>query len=141
MPESQRWKMTRKNLVINNALQSAQSNLFALFYLYLREHPGLADYIETMLLQLAETRTLLRDFQFTCWETIPPQFDDVGDMDDLIKEARHDVLGELAGCRGYLVDWAVGERQLSQLLSELDKRSRKQSDGSSPSRPKLPYLR
>jgi len=141
MPETQRWKMTRKNLIINSNIQAAQERLFALFYLYLREHPGLADYIETMLLQLAETRQLLRDFQYTAWETVPPDFDDIGDIDDLIKEARHDVLGELEGCRGFLVDWAVGERQLSQLLSELDKRSPKQSDGPSLSHPKLPYLR
>ena len=129
MPETTRYQFTRKNTHVNDTLATAQSRLFQLYYLYLREHRDLAAYLENMLLKIEDVRADLRDFQIACWEYAPAQFDDVGEMDALIREARHDVLGEETGCRGYLRDWVRGECALSSLLSRLAEPSPKQLDG------------
>jgi len=133
MPETTRFKFARKNVHINNTLATAQSRLFQLYYQYLREHPDLAEYLEVMLLKVEDVRADLRDFQITCWEYAPQEFDDVGQMDALIIEARHDVLGEEKGCRGYLRDWVRSECALSNLLSRLAEPSPKPSDLYGPS--------
>jgi len=140
MPETTRFKFTRKSLIVNEGLAMAQTRLFQLYYLYLREHPLYAEHLEVMLLKLEDVRANLRDFQILCWEYAPEQYDDVGQMDALIIEARHDVLGEETGCRGYLRDWVRGECALSNLLSRLAGRSQQPLDSSSPSPPRSPSL-
>lgn len=128
MPETTRFKFTRKNTMINNGIVLAQSRLYELYYLYLREHPNLAQHLELIMLKLEDARADLRDFQIAAWEYAPNEYDDIGEMDDLILEARHDVLGEEEGCRGYLRDWVRGEVGLSNLLSRLAGASQKRSD-------------
>lgn len=138
MPETTRFKFSRKNVHINDTLATAQSRLFQLYYLYLREHRNLAEYLEVMLLKVEDIRADLRDFQMTCWDYIPKQFDDVGQMEALILEARRDVLGEEKGCRGYLHDWVRSECALSSLLSRLAEPSPKPLDLYGPSPPQSP---
>jgi len=128
MPETTRFKFTRKNTHINDILVNAQTRTYQLYYTYLREHPLYAEYLEAILLKIEDIRADLRDFQQLCWEYTPQEFDDVGEMDALIIEARHDVLGKDAGCRGYLRDWVRSEVKLSRLLSRLAEPSPKPSD-------------
>lgn len=120
MPESQRWAMTRKNLIINNEIASAQGNLFKLYYMYWREHRSQADLIAAMLLKLDEVRADLKAFHQSAWDTCPKEFDDVGDMPRLLREARHDVRQGDRGCLGYLNDLEAGEHLSSRLLSKQD---------------------
>jgi len=135
MGESQRWKMTRKNLIVNNSLANAESQLYKLYYLYWREHRSLADLIEIMLLKIDDVRADLKAFQQSAWESCPPQFDDVGEMPALLEEARHDVAKGDRQCRGYLSDLEAGEHLSSRLLSKRDVESQKLWESSSPSPP------
>lgn len=132
MPDTTRLKFSRKNIHINDIIANAQARTFKLYYQYLREHPLYAEYLEVILLKLEDARADLRDFQVLCWEYAPKQFDDVGQMDALIIEARHDVLGEESGCRGYLQDSDRSECALSRLLSRLADPSPKPLDLSDP---------
>lgn len=101
MGESIRWRMTRKNLVVDGGLCRAIEMLYYLYYIYLKDHPGLAVLLEDLMYQITDCRVKLRQFHVRCWESDPPQFDSISEMGKLIIEARADVLGRDAQCRGY----------------------------------------
>lgn len=101
MAESIRYKMTRKNLVIDGGLCRAIEGLYELYYLYLVEHPELADYIEDLMYGINDRRSELRYFHNRCWESDPPQFQSINELPKLILCARKDVLNGGRQCRGY----------------------------------------
>lgn len=101
MPETTRFKMTRKNLVIDAGLCRAVENLYELYYLYLVEHPDIALHIEDLMYQITDCRFKLMQFQERCWKYAPPRFDSIMEIGKLINEARSDVLGKGRQCRGY----------------------------------------
>lgn len=101
MADSIRFKMTRKNLVIDGGLNRAIEGLYALYYLYLVEHPDLADYLEDLMHRINDCRSDLKRFQALCWETTPPQFDSIADLDAHLIQARKDTSNGGKRCRGY----------------------------------------
>lgn len=101
MAESIRYKMTRKNLVIDWGLYRAIEGLYELYYLYLVEHPELADYIEDLMHNINDCRSDLRHFHNKCWESDPPQFQSINDLPKLILRARKDTSNGGRQCQGY----------------------------------------
>lgn len=101
MPETIRFRMTRKNLIIDNGLNRAISGLYELYYLYLVEHPELADRIEDLMYQINDCRSDLKQFHVRCWEFVPVQFDTIDDLEGHIVQARKDTSNGGRKCRGY----------------------------------------
>jgi len=111
--ESIRFRMTRKNLVIDGGLARAIEGLYELYYLYLVEHPELADYVEDLMYQINDCRSDLRHFHQKCWDTDPPQFRDIDELGGLLIQARKDVSVGGEHCRGYLKGLAALARESS----------------------------
>jgi len=102
MPESQRFRMTRKNLIIDGGLSRSIAELYELYYLYLVEHPDLADYVEDLMYRINDCRSDLRHFHQKCWDTDPPRFRDIDELGGLLIRARKDVKAGGEHCRGFL---------------------------------------
>lgn len=125
--ESHIHSMSRKNIGVDHSLLRAESVLYELYYLYLREHPEIAPLLANLLLQIDQARGMLRDFHTLCWESTPVNFADVGTMGLLLAEAYKDVMGPRTKCQGSLNDLEAGARELYALQSKLDGRLPKRS--------------
>lgn len=101
MPESIRFKMTRKNLIIDWGLVRAAEGLYELYYLNLVHHPDIALMIEDLLRDITVCRFKLLQFHQRCWKSSPAQFDSIHLMGNLIEEAKDDIEGRGRECPGY----------------------------------------
>lgn len=101
MPATIRQSMTNRNLAIDHSIQRAVSGLYQLYYLYLVEHPELVAPLEDAMYKLTDARYIFRQWHIRCWETDPPQFKSIFEIDKLLVEARRDVLGNGRKCLGY----------------------------------------
>ena len=102
MPESHADKGRRKLLMIDCGLYNALVYTYEYYYLLLRADIGLASAVELIMLQIDDTRRQLRDLYAACWEADHETFATIGDVPQLIAEARRDVLGRSTLCRAYL---------------------------------------
>ena len=102
MPESHADKGRRKLLQIDCGLYNALAYTYEYYYLLLRADIGLASAVELIMLQIDDTRRQLRDLYAACWEADHETFSTIGDVPQLIAEARRDVLGRSTLCRAYL---------------------------------------
>jgi len=94
--------MTRKNLMIDGALMRAQDDLYELYYVYLAEHPDLAERVKDMMYDINDCRASLQEFQNDCWDSNPKQFRSIAELPDLVLQARKDTKAGGEHCRGYL---------------------------------------
>lgn len=102
MVDTHAQKGKRKLMMIDNALLNATAYLLEYYYLMLRADLGLAAGIEVMLLQTDQTRAHVRDLFVAAWGAYSANFDTVGCVPQLVKQAREDVLGRQSKCRAYL---------------------------------------
>jgi len=116
MPERLTQKGKRKLQMIDNALYAATAHLYEYYYLLLRADINLAAIVERMLLDLDHERDLLHKLYQACWETDHNTFDTVGDVPDLIAQARRDCLGRTGICQEYLNVLAASDGISSRLL-------------------------
>lgn len=137
MPEGLADKARRKFHQMNNGLLNVQADLYAYYHLLLRADPFLAAHVERMLLHLEDLRDDLHLLYQCAWESDLSIFDDIGQIADLLAEARNDVLGERHICLEYLRVWDRLVEESSTLSGRRAVASLMQSQSRAQSRQKL----
>lgn len=127
MSESHSQRGRRRLNHVDNSIVNAQADLYEYYYLLLRADPFLAASVETLLYQLSDIREQIRLLCLAAWETETVQAETIGQINDLIVEARRDVLGKRHLCRAYSELWATLAVKSSQLLEKRAKASHEPS--------------
>ena len=130
---SLKWKSQLEQ--IDNALLNAQAGLYGYYFPLLRADPALAAAVEGMLYTLEDLREQTHQIYQAAWESDCDQFDTIGQIDALVKEARHDVLGRSSTCQAYSDLWETSLARSSLLLERRARASRKPSASRVHSRP------
>jgi len=120
--------MTRKNLAIDGALERAIEGLFELYYLYLVEHPALADDVEGIMHSINDCRDDMRWFHNKCWESDPPQFKTIATLNKHVLQARKDTTKKGKKCLGYFHSLAALGKESSSRPYRREERYLKQLD-------------
>lgn len=124
--ESHAQKGKRKLQQIDNALYAATAYLYEYEYLLLRSDLNLANIVERMMMEIDETRHKLHLLYQACWCTDHETFDTVGDVPELIAQARQDVLKRSGVCQEFLSALGASDVISSRLLERRAEASLKQ---------------